>query len=315
MPDRELKTLSSTEVPALLGASPYKTRWTVMQRFMGNETPTAGHNYMDWGLILQPKVLERAAAELALEIDPNALDTYTRRNLLGFTADAWTRAPDKGRGIVECKCVFNPDVWWDKGDHGWAGGRKVPKHIEIQHQVQLYCGDGTVPASWGFIVAWYQAGLHFFNREPIPDLWTEFETEATRFFQDLAAGDPGKPFGSPVELPLINQLFQVVEGKTLDLTNDPRGEALAQDAATLLDFAANRKFAQKNEDVCKAHLRGAIEDAETLRLPHGVVVRAKRISKKAHQVKASNYTQLDVYVPDHFDTPTTAPADNALAGG
>jgi hypothetical protein len=311
MPDRELKTLSSTEVPALMGASPYKTRWTVMQRFMGNETATAGHNYMDWGLLLQPKVLERAAAELALEIEPNTLDTYTRRNLLGCTADAWTRAPDKGRGAVECKCIFNPHVWMND----WAGGKRVPKHVEIQHQVQLYCGDGTSPFPWGIIVAWYQAELHYFNREPIPDLWAEFESEAQQFFADLQAGNAGKPFGSAVELPLINQLFQVVEGKVLDLTHDPLGEALAQDAATLLDFAANRKFAQKNEDVCKAHLRAAIEDAETLRLPHGVVVRAKRISKKAHQVKATSYTQLDVFVPDAFDTPTTMLADNALAGG
>jgi len=311
MPDRELKTLSSTEVPAVLGVSPYQTRWTVMQRFMGNETPDKSHNYMDWGLILQGKVIEVAARELALEIEPNALDSYTRRNLLGCTVDAWTRAPDKGRGVVEVKCIFNPRVWMDD----WGGGKRVPKHVEIQHQVQLYVGDGTVPFSWGVIVAWYQAELHFFNREPVPELWTEFDHHAERFFEDLAAGNAGQPFGSRVELPLINQLFSVVDGKVLDLTSDPRGEALAQDAATLQDFAANRKFAEKNEEVCKAHLRAALEDAAEMRLPHGVVVRAKRIAKKAHEVKATSYTQLNVYVPDHFDTPATQPAETALAGG
>jgi len=44
-------------------------------------------------------------------------------------------------------------------------------------------------------------------------------------------------------------------------------------------------------------------------------VRAKRIAKKAHEVKATSYTQLNVYVPDHFDTPATQPAETALAGG
>ena len=179
----------------------------------------------------------------------------------------------------------------------------------------MYVGNGTMPFEWGIIVAWYQAELFFFHREPIPELWAEMDTEAARFFQDLKDGNAGQPFGETVELPLINQLFQVAEGKVLDLTSDPRGEALAQDAASMQDYAATRKFAEKNEDACKAHLRAAIEDAAELRLPHGVVVRAKRINKKEHQVRATSYTQLTLYVPDHFDTPATQPSETALAGG
>jgi len=306
MPDPVRKTLSSTEIPQVLGKSPYGTRWIVMQRFLGNELPDPTHNYMDWGLLLQPKVLERAAAELALEIEQNTLNIYTRRNSMGFTADGWTRAPDKGRGIVECKCVFNPRVWMTD----WAGGKRVPEHVQIQHQVQLYCGDGEQPFTWGVIVAWFQAELFFFDGDPKPELWPVMEHEAEQFFADLEAKNYGSPFGHPREIPLINQLFAPTPGKVLDWRDDtPEHRALAQDAASLVTFAEDRKFAAKNEDALKGRLRAAVTDAEKLLLPHGVVIDAKRISKKAHQVKASSYTQLDIHVPDAI------PFDDVQQGG
>jgi len=279
-----------------------------MQRFLGKELPLPSHNFMDWGKRMQPEVLKAAADELAIEIEQNTVDMYIRQKvdggLLGYTGDAWTRAPDMGRGAIECKCVFNPQVWM----RDWQGGKAVPLHIEIQHQCQMLVGDGEEPFAWGFIVAWFQAELFYFQRKPKPELWGHMDKEARRFFHDLEQGNEGDPWGHRAEVEILNKLFAPEPGKVVDRREEtPDNLALAQCAFSLHQFGDDRKFAEKNEKQLKERIRAAVIDAEKLLLPRGVVVDAKRIHKKAHSVKESNYTQLDVYVPNHQTEPDGSP--------
>jgi YqaJ-like viral recombinase domain len=297
MPDRDLTTLSSTETPAVIGVSPWATRWMIMQRFLGNEIPKAGDNRMDWGLRMQPSILEAVADELAIEIEPNALNNYVRRGLLGATIDAWSTAPDQGRGVIEVKCCFDWFQWRD----AWGGGKTPPRYVEVQLQHQLYVGDGTDPFQWGMIVCWYAGELHYFRREPIPDLQQMLADEAEGFFRDLSEKNYGEPFGTPQERPLIAKLFAPVPGKVLDLREG--GDVamhLAADVVAFDQFRGERLFAEKNEANFKGRIAAAMKDAEKMLLPQGVVVDAKTITKnmKPQPARTQTYTQLSAYVPD-----------------
>lgn len=312
MPDPELNTISASEIPAVLGVSPWSTRWIVAQRFLGHELPRAGDNRMDWGTRLQPLVLEAAAAEFAIEIEPNALNLYVRRGKLGCTVDAWSTALDVGKGAIECKCIFDYQVWM----RDWAGGRTPPKYVEVQLQQQLYVGDGNSPFKWGLIVAWVGGDLHFFRREPIPELWAHMEREAEQFFKDIAAGDPGEAFGLPVELPLLNALFAPVPGKVLDLRADPRGEHYAGVVQQLEYHAAEANGHEKGRNKHRAELAAIMEDCQELLLPYGIRVKATRVNRKGHVVGPSSFNKISTYIPEAGAVTTQPTTDaNMLAGG
>ena len=300
MPDPERKSLSSTETPAVLGVSPYATRWMVMQRFLGNDIPKAGDNRMDWGLRMQGPILEAAAAELAIEIEPNALNNYVRRGQLGATIDAWSNAPDQGRGVIEVKCCFDWFQWRD----AWSQGKSPPRHVEVQLQHQLAVGDGSEPFRWGMIVCWYAGELHYFRREPMPDLQELLAAEAAQFFRDLEGKNYGEPFGSPQEQPLIAKLFTPVPGKVLDLREGgDYAMHLAADVVAWEQYTDERKFAEKNEASFKTRIAAAMGDAEKMLLPKGVVIDAKTITKnmKPQPARVQKYTQFKSYVPDGAD--------------
>jgi predicted phage-related endonuclease len=211
VPDRTLKTISATEAPALFNASPYVTRWMLWQRFAnGMDIDSRADARMNWGRKLQPLILEQVAEEMRLEVRPNNEDAYMRRGLLGCTRDATIICPDRGPGAVETKCVFDYRTWMAD----WNGGKQPPRHHEIQLQQQMLVGDeGGESYRWGLLVAWVAGELHYFERAPVKDLWAPLYQEAERFFADVQAKREPEPFGAPVELPLLAQLFPTDQGQ------------------------------------------------------------------------------------------------------
>src|SRR5216684_8768697 len=152
MPDPTKQTISATESPALLGSSPYLTRWMLWQRFAnGIEPEREESSRMNWGKAMQPLIVKRVAEERKLEVIPNEGDNYIRRGLLGCTRDATIISPDHGPGALEVKCVFDYEQWGRK----WDGGKSVPREIEIQLQQQILVGDGDqmrqLSYEWGLI--------------------------------------------------------------------------------------------------------------------------------------------------------------------
>src|SRR5712691_5672649 len=206
MPDPNKTTISATESPALLGASPHLTRWMLWQKFAnGIEPKREESSRMEWGKAMQPLIIKRVAQERKLEVFPNG-ETYVRRGLLGCTRDATIISPDHGPGALEIKCVFDYEQWGRK----WKGGAEVPREIEIQLQQQMYVGTGGTQKSdgsfkWGLIVVWVCADLYYFERVPIDALWGRLEDESEQFFESVKRKDEPDPFGAAVELPLLMQ--------------------------------------------------------------------------------------------------------------
>jgi hypothetical protein len=235
-------------------------------------------------------------------------DTYVRRGLLGCTRDATIIAPGVGPGALEIKCVFDYRVWMQK----WDGGKTVPREIELQIQQQMYVGEGDTenynavdPYQWGLIVVWVCADLYYFERKPVPELWTDLERRAIGFFSDVRSNREPDPFGHSVELPLLNKLYPMQPGNVLDLSADPDHVKTAE-KVSLYDYLKSQATGFKDSvEKHRVELLAIAKDAEYVKLPCGVNFRVKRVGKAGRTI--------DAYIPE---TPTAAPVGaNIMAGG
>lgn len=299
MPDPNRQTVSATEAPALLDASPYTTRWMLYRRFKhGADIDKPADNRMDWGKRMEPLILAAAAEELRLEVIPNRdganEQVYERRGPLGCTRDATIICPDRGPGAIEAKTVFDYGVWM----RDWNAGKTPPKHIEIQLQVQMFVGDGEKPFQWGTIPVWLAGELYHFERKPIPKLWAMLEEQATAFLADVAAGREPDPFGAPVEVLALTEMFPTQVGSVLAL-EDPTTEniAIAEKVRLLKWHGGERLGHEKAEKAIKAELLALAKEHETIALPYGIKVTIKQQSRKAYSVKETTFKVVDSYVP------------------
>lgn len=303
MPDPFRQTISATEAPALFNASPYVTRWMLYKRFAdGLELESEADARMLWGRKLQPLVLEQVAGEMRLEIQPNNDDVYVRRGLLGCTRDATIICPDRGPGAVETKCVFDYGIWM----RDWNGGKQPPRHHEIQLQQQMFVGDGEQPYKWGLLPAWVAGELHYFEREPIPDLWNKLYAGAERFFREVKERKEPEPFGSPIEVPWLNEFFPVIKGKTLDLSGEPDADKLSDIARAYKAAKEQESAGAANAEPLRAKVLAFAKDADEVLLPGAISVRIRPHGKGK---------RINVWWPEAAaPSPSTIPEDILVAG-
>lgn len=305
MPDSAKQTISATEMSGLLGVSPYVTKWMLYQRFAkGIEAPGPDHNRLDWGSKLEPLILEQAAEDLRLEVQTNrqadGSQIYVRRGLLGCSRDAEIYDPQRGPGTLEAKACFDYRTLMQE----WDGGKTPPRHVEIQTQVQMFVGKDGKSFDWGCIALWCGGDMTYFQRKPMPELWKQFEAEAKQFFDDVAAGNEPEPFGSPIEVPLLKQIFDKPTGEVINAV-EKLGEVEATKLAQLVVDAdyqrAVRLAADKFEESAKAKLLALLKDADEIELPQGIRVKVTRSQRAGYQVKPSNVVTVKAHIPQQIN--------------
>jgi predicted phage-related endonuclease len=307
MPDPTKATISATEMPMLLGCSPYGTRWMLFQRFAkGIEAPGPDHNRLDWGTKMEPLLLEQAAADLRLDVTTNrqadGSQIYRRRGLLGCSRDADIYDPQRGAGALETKCCFDYKILMQE----WDGGKTPPRQHEIQLQQQMYVGDGERPYQWGTIALWCGGDMTYFHRKPMPDLWEMFEREAKQFFEDVKAGNEPEPFGSPVEVPLLKQMFDKPSGEIINAVEkfgEVEATKLAQQVVDAEYQRVQRLAAEKVEESVKAKFLGLLKDADEIELPQGIrVTRKVGVSRyKAQPAREVATISVKAHIPQQID--------------
>lgn len=307
MPDPKKQTISATEMPGLLGVSPYVTKWMLYQRFAkGIEAPGPDHNRLDWGTKMEPLLLEQAAADLRLEVKTNrqadGSQIYLRRGLLGCSRDADIYDPQRGPGALETKCCFDFKILMQE----WDGGKTPPRQHEIQVQQQMYVGDGEKPFEWGTIALWCGGDMTYFHRKPMPDLWAKFEEEAKQFFDDVIAGRAPEPFGSPIEVPLLKQIFDKPTGEVIngtELLGEVEATKLAQQVCDADYQRVVRLAAEKVEESVKAKLLGLLKDADEIELPQGIRVTrtVQTRNNKAKPASQSTAIVVKAHIPQQID--------------
>lgn len=307
MPDKTKETISATEMAGLLGVSPYVTKWMLYQRFAnGVEAPGPDHNRLDWGTKMEPLLLEQAAADLRLEVttnrQPDGSQVYVRRNLLGCSRDADIYDPQRGPGALETKCCFDYKILMQE----WDGGKTPPRQHEIQLQQQMYVGRDGIPFEWGCIALWCGGDMTYFQRKPMLDLWAKFEVEAMQFFADVKAGNEPAPFGSPIEVPLLKQIFDKPTGEVINAV-EKLGEVEATKLAQRVvdaDYQRTvRLAAEKVEEETKAKLLGLMQEADELELPQGIRVtrQVQTRNNKARPASTSTAIVVKAHIPQQID--------------
>lgn len=291
----------------LLGVSPYVTKWMLFQRFArGIEAPGPDHNRLNWGTKMEPLLLEQAAEDLKLEVatnrQPDGSQIYVRRGLLGCSRDADIYDPQRGPGALETKCCFDYKILMQE----WDGGKTPPRMHEIQLQQQMYVGDGEKPFEWGVIALWCGGDMTYFQRKPMPDLWKTFEQTAKEFYDDILAGREPEPFGDPVELPLLKQMFHKPTGEIINAVEkfgEVEATKLAQRVVDADYQRVQRLAAEKVEEKVKAELLGLLKDADEIELPQGIRVTRKinTSNYKAQPARTSTSISVKTHIPQQID--------------
>jgi putative phage-type endonuclease len=238
--------LTSTDMAALFGLSPYATKFEVWHRKRGTlVAPSFDNDRMRWGRRLESAIAHGIAEDRGWKVQP--LKAYARdaEHRMGASFDFEIVGHPNGPGILEIKNVDGLAY-----RRGWSE-TEAPGHIEIQLQHQL-----TVMESrgyrWGAIAALVGGNQPvILGRQLDVEVAAALRAEAARFWASIAANDAPPPV-LPEDAQMVIRLHQFSEpGTTVDLRDNEQAAALA--AAYQAAGEAEKK-AKADKDTARAAL-------------------------------------------------------------
>jgi hypothetical protein len=123
------------------------------------------------------------------------------------------------------------------------------------------------------ICAWVAGDVHYFERAPVAGLADKLTEAAQQFLDDVRDGQEPEPFGAPMELPWLAEMFPLEVGKMIDLRDRDDADKLAQ-LAVDYDYAQQTASgANKGCETLRARMLAMVKDADQIMLGEGVVVR------------------------------------------
>lgn len=286
------KDLTSTEISAVLGISPYATAFEIWNIKAGKIPDSFSENdRMRWGRRLEPVIAHGLAEDHGLRASP-LNGCYMRHPTvprMGASFDFEILDPERpglGAGLLEIKNVdggvFARD-WIDLGD----GEREAPPHIEAQVQHQLAV-SGRRWAAIGVLVGGNRAYL--LRRERDEQAIAAICEEVRRFWKSIEAGQCPAPDWCR-DLDTLRQLYA---------TTDPAAVLDEETRARLADllpaFNAARaaaKAAKEEEDAMKAKIFEILGPVERATIGDWTVT-AKNVTRKPYTVVESTSRRLDV---------------------
>jgi predicted phage-related endonuclease len=224
MPDADWQSVSASQAAALFNQSPYITRWMLWWAFKKRDRSLiapAGNERIAWGKLLQDDILYATSLAYRLEVEQNINDQYVQNGVLGATIDGLMRMPDRGPVVVEAKAID-----WLRWKETWSE-TAAAVHVEIQLQVQMLAA-GT---DHGIIAALIGGNeIRWLERERNGDLVDRLREEAAAFFASLDANEEPDPLGSPLELPMLAELYPTADPLKVieDLDDDELAIAVRQ---------------------------------------------------------------------------------------
>lgn len=241
--------ITSTEVAALFGISPYMTKFELWHR-KKNATVVALEptERMRWGTRLQEAIAKGIAEDYKLDIRP--MTEYIR--IPAFRIGSSFDYAEGDDGILEVK---NVDSLAYK--EGWLSvdeGVEAPPHMELQVQHQLLT-SGRARSKIGALIGGNRITL--IQRVPEPAIFEAIKTKVAEFWNSIDENrEPAPDFKSDADF--IKSMMQYAEpGKILQGTEEILDLAMKYKAYR--DIA---KVAGEDADGVKAHLLTLIGDAE-----------------------------------------------------
>lgn len=289
--------VTSSEVAALFGMSPYLTAYELWHRKREPTPPDfADTERMGWGRTLERLIAGEVGRRFGVKV--RRMSCYARHDetrmganfdyeIIGLAGTAKNPILQEhystyGPGILECKNVDGLMFakQWTTGDEAEA-----PEHIEVQVQHQLECIGSR---EWAVIATLVGGNrLYVFPRLRNTDVGKALVTTIQRFWARTEAPDPIMP----IDAEFVSKMYQYAEpGKFLDARG--RADILAACQEYSVAQQAERQAAE-DKSVAKAHLLQLIGDTEKV-LVDGFSISAGIVHKGEYVVKATSYRNLRV---------------------
>ncbi|CAH0532167.1 RecB-like endonuclease [Ralstonia phage UAM5] len=310
--------LTSTEVAALFGVSPYATEYELFMRktkrivaeFKENERMTWGKRLEsaiaagiaeDYGLIVAPfkEYMRLPALRMGASFDfkivgvvDGARDNEARRMFLRH-----------GPGVMEIKNVDGLQfrrAWIDDGDE-----IEAPAHIEFQAQAQLEVAD----LGWSMIAPLVGGNTPKVSlRERDTEVGALIREKVAEFWMRVDAGAAPKPDYTR-DGDTIKQLYRDNDGSSVDMSDDPR---LAVLCSAYKAAGAEEKAAEGRKKAALAEIVTIIEHAKSIRAAgHNISAGTNKESYRVYDRAASKrYTISVSEIPAATIEATVAPFRN-----
>ena len=239
------KDVTSTEVSALYGLSPYTTEFELFhQKRDGIVIRIPENDRMKWGKRLEAPIAHGVAEDMGWNIAK--LDVYMRdvEARIGSSFDFEIKSRSDGRGILEIKNVAELQYkrkWIDDGN----GNIEAPEHIEmqIQHQMEV---SGYEWCALVVLVGGNSPKVVYRQRDR--EIGADIRRTVDGFWKRVADDNPpSADYTRDAEF--IGQLYsQVRTGEVFDATGDAEIARLVQqyqDAARVASEVTALKDAYK----------------------------------------------------------------------
>jgi putative phage-type endonuclease len=252
--------LGASDVPALLGLSPYSTPWQVWVSKVTDAPEVVGTEPMRWGQVLERSILNEwtgrenyLAGPLgqAWQHPQHEWARCTPDGVLlaaapfmdpGLSVDLWYEA--EPWAVVEVKNVRSGADEWDRGE-------TVPPYIVAQVQWQMF----VTGLERGFVVALIGGNrLHVHELAADPAVHAEmFRVARDWWASHVVAGEP--PQVEAADNALLASLWPTSVEKAVEVDPELIVELRAARAAA--------KVAEARKDEAEARLKAALGDADT----------------------------------------------------
>ena len=250
------KDLTSTDVAALFGLSPYKTAFELFhEKREGKIVKLKPNERMKWGNRFESAIAHGVAEDNEWTVQP--LKVYMRDPdaRLGSSFDFEITSLLHGRCILEIKNVDGLQYFKKWKDDG-AGGIEAPEHIELQIQHQMLV-SGYQNCALVAMVGGNSPKVTF--RKFDPEIGKAITTKAAAFWASIEANEPPSADYSR-DADLIAQIYsQVNEGEIYDTKDD---EIVASLVEQYQSATARITAATTDANVAKAKILERVGTAE-----------------------------------------------------
>lgn len=260
-----VKDVTSTEVSALYGLSPYMTEFELFhQKRDGVVVRIPETDRMKWGKRLEAPIAHGVAEDMGWNIAK--LDVYMRdvEARIGSSFDFEIKSSSDGRGVLEIKNVAELQYkrkWIDDGN----GNIEAPEHIElqIQHQMEV---SGYEWCALVVLVGGNSPKVVYRQRDR--DIGKDIRQTVEGFWKRVETNSPPSADYSR-DAAFISQLYsQVRTGEVFDATGDAEIARLVQQ---LQATSSHLTQLEKLKDTYKAQLLERIGTAEKVIAPWGSI--------------------------------------------
>ncbi len=254
--DLRTKDVTSTEIAALFGCSPYMTEFELWHQKKNNAVVALEPNErMTWGTRLQNSIAAGVAEEQGWTLKPLDRFLYMRDEVarIGASFDFSFTAKDGSRGLLEIKNVDGLAYLngWQELDNG---NIEAPLHIEMQVQHQLLV-SGHTQAYIGALVGGNR--LVLIRREADKAVHAGIRAKVADFWKSIEAGTPPVP-NFEKDAKFIASLYRFAEPGML-IRDEGNMDGLVQ---AYKKSSEEAKAATEKKDAAKAELLMMLGKAE-----------------------------------------------------